>query len=182
MTKLRLMILPVVLVSLLLLPEISDDKDQQAKAKVESKLAVEAKAKLVAKAQEHDNALKSIMSLGGSVIQAQYVLDAAEEHNISYKVLASLIYSESEFKQCHHADPDWVGLAGINAPVWKGSCPYNPYSDKGNINAAAWILGYYLEMAKGNYLEALTHYKGYSPLGRKYARRVLDLRYKHFKG
>jgi hypothetical protein len=120
------------------------------------------------------------MELARTREQAMHVLKAAEESKVSYKVLAALIYSESEFKPCHHANKDWVGLAGINAPVWKEECPYDPYTERGNIYAAAWILSYYLKESKGNYLEALTHYKGYSPMGRTYAQRVLAIRYKNF--
>lgn len=81
--------------------------------------------------------------------------------------------SESSFKHRQHSNKDWVGLFGINVPVWKGKCPYNPNTDRGNIFSAAWIMRYYLDLSNDNYLEALSHYKSYTPLGKKYAKQVL---------
>ena len=66
-------------------------------------------------------------------------------------------------------------MYGINAPVWQKHLPFNLYIVRGNIWSAAYILKHYLDLSDGNYEEALTRYKGYSPYGRKLARHVLAL-------
>lgn len=81
--------------------------------------------------------------------------------------------SESSFKPCKHKLKGVVGLYGINTQMWNDTCPYNPKTDRGNIFSAAWIMRYYLDLSNGNYLEALSHYKSYTPLGKKYAKQVL---------
>lgn len=87
--------------------------------------------------------------------------------------MGRLCLSESSFKKRSHRFKNVVGVFGVNKKVWCDVCPYDPTTDRGNIFAAAWIMRYYLDLTGENYLEALTHYKSYTPLGKKYAKQVL---------
>lgn len=87
-----------------------------------------------------------------------------------------MIFSESSFKYTNHSCKDWIGLGGINLPVWRDQCFYNVHNDTGNIYMVAYILRYYLDQSNGNYREALHKYKSYTPLGLVYAKKVLHIR------
>ena len=87
--------------------------------------------------------------------------------------MGRLIQSESSFKKCKHRFDNVVGLCGINKKVWAKECPYDPMTDRGNIFSSAWIMQHYLALSKGDYYEAIAHYKSYTPEGKKLARQVL---------
>jgi len=116
-----------------------------------------------------------LKSIGATDNQADLVLRASTAHNIDPKILGRLIRSESTWDSyVKHANKNWKGLCGINEPVWQDDCPYDPNAgDRGNIFAAAWIMSYYLNLSEGCYLDALHHYKSYTPQGLLYAKRVL---------
>lgn len=65
-----------------------------------------------------------------------------------------------------------VGLSGINTKVWR-DLPHNPNNDRGNILCSGYILRVYLDECNGNYLKALTSYKGKCKLGKRQAKLVL---------
>ena len=116
-----------------------------------------------------------LKSIGATDNQADLVLKASTAYNIDPKIIGRLIRSESTWNSyVKHAHKNWKGLCGINEPVWREDCPYDPNAgDRGNIFAAAWIMSYYLNLSEGCYLDALHHYKSYTPRGLLYAKRVL---------
>lgn len=120
---------------------------------------------------------ESIMALGASAHQATTIIEAADEHSISPRVLAALIFTESSFNTNVTHDIRAVkGVGGVHTKYWDDTCPYNPRNEEGSIYAAAWILAHHLEDSKGNYLKALTAYKGKSKEGKRRAQQVLDIR------
>ena len=102
---------------------------------------------------------------------AELTYRAAREYDIDAGLLTALINSESEFstKTNKHSSPTVSGLGGINAKYWK--IPNKTYEEQ--IYATAFILSYYLTKYNGDYMKALTAYKGISDSGRVRARQVL---------
>ena len=101
---------------------------------------------------------------------AELTYRAAREYDIDAGLLTALINSESEFStKTKHSSPTVSGLGGINALYWK--IPNKTYEEQ--IYATAFILSYYLTKYNGDYMKALTAYKGISDSGRVRARQVL---------
>ena len=101
---------------------------------------------------------------------AELTYRAAREYDIDAGLLTALINSESEFStKTKHSSPTVSGLGGINAKYWK--IPNKTYEEQ--IYATAFILSYYLTKYNGDYMKALTAYKGISDSGRVRARQVL---------
>lgn len=101
---------------------------------------------------------------------AELTYRAAREYDIDAGLLTALINSESEFStKTKHSNPTVSGLGGINAKYWK--IPNKTYEEQ--IYATAFILSYYLTKYNGDYMKALTAYKGISDSGRVRARQVL---------
>ena len=117
----------------------------------------------------------AIIELGASEKQTLIIMEAARTNKVSPIILASLIFTESSFKEVRHSEPGVIGLCGINTNVWSDICPYDPHNNRGNIYASAWILKHYLKRSKGNYHKAITYYKGWSKKGKKQARNVLKI-------
>ena len=101
---------------------------------------------------------------------AELTYRAAREYDIDAGLLTALINSESEYStKTKHSNPTVSGLGGINAKYWK--IPNKTYEEQ--IYATAFILSYYLTKYNGDYMKALTAYKGISDSGRVRARQVL---------
>ena len=101
---------------------------------------------------------------------AEITYRAAREYDIDAGLLTALINSENEFStKTKHNNPTVSGLGGINAKYWK--IPNKTYEEQ--IYATAFILSYYLTKYNGDYMKALTAYKGISDSGRVRARQVL---------
>ena len=101
---------------------------------------------------------------------AEITYRAAREYDIDAGLLTALINSESEYStKTKHSNPTVSGLGGINAKYWK--IPNKTYEEQ--IYATAFILSYYLTKYNGDYMKALTAYKGISDSGRVRARQVL---------
>ena len=101
---------------------------------------------------------------------AEITYRAAREYDIDAGLLTALINSESEYStKTKHSNPTISGLGGINAKYWK--IPNKTYEEQ--IYATAFILSYYLTKYNGDYMKALTAYKGISDSGRVRARQVL---------
>lgn len=101
---------------------------------------------------------------------AELTYRAAREYDIDAGLLTALINSESEYStKTKHSNPTVSGLGGINAKYWK--IPNKTYEEQ--IYATAFILSYYLTKYNGDYMKALTAYKGISDSGRVKARQVL---------
>ena len=101
---------------------------------------------------------------------AELTYRAAREYDIDAGLLTALINSESEYStKTKHSNPTVSGLGGINAKYWK--IPNKTYEEQ--IYATAFILSYYLTKYNGDYMKALTAYKGISDSGRVMARQVL---------
>jgi len=101
---------------------------------------------------------------------AELTYRAAREYDIDAGLLTALINSESEYStKTKHSNPTVSGLGGINAKYWK--IPNKTYEEQ--IYATAFILSYYLTKYNGDYMKALTAYKGISDSGRIRARQVL---------
>lgn len=101
---------------------------------------------------------------------AELTYRAAREYDIDAGLLTALINSESEYStKTKHSTPTVSGLGGINAKYWK--IPNKTYEEQ--IYATAFILSYYLTKYNGDYMKALTAYKGISDSGRVRARQVL---------
>lgn len=101
---------------------------------------------------------------------AEITYRAAREYDIDAGLLTALINSESEYStKTKHSNPTVSGLGGINALYWK--IPNKTYEEQ--IYATAFILSYYLTKYNGDYMKALTAYKGISDSGRVRARQVL---------
>lgn len=101
---------------------------------------------------------------------AEITYRAAREYDIDAGLLTALINSESEYStKTKHSNPTVSGLGGINAKYWK--IPNKTYEEQ--IYATAFILSYYLTKYNGDYMKALTAYKGISDSGRVRAKQVL---------
>lgn len=97
---------------------------------------------------------------------AKIVHFASNMYNIDEKLITLLINSESHFvEDVKHKVHYVVGVSGINLRYWK----FNVESIEAQILACAHIMRIFLDMHNGDVLEALTAYKGKSPLGRRQA-------------
>lgn len=116
--------------------------------------------------QKYAETYHFIRSAGATVKQSQEVILYAQQYAIDAKILASLIRSESMFKEkVAHTDKNCKGVGGINTRLW---------GKKVGIEAVAKVLSALLEKSKGNYREALHYYKSYTPKGLELADRVLE--------
>lgn len=97
---------------------------------------------------------------------------AAKEYKLDPIMLTILINSESSYNPKAKHSLDYVkGLGGVNTKYH--SYPLN--TSKEQIYASAIIFKTYLDKYQGNYLAALTAYKGISKEGRARAKEVYEL-------
>ena len=115
---------------------------------------------------------------------AQTIMRESSKRGHSALVQTALLSSESSFRSDpHHALGGVVGMGGIYWNVWKDQLRKegiayskedlkNPYV---NIKASAYIVSCYMGECHDIPREALTHYKGYSKLGRSQADGVMKV-------
>lgn len=101
---------------------------------------------------------------------AKYTYEASVKYDIEPLILTSLINSESAYKNVVHKHSKVKGMAGIHTGFW--NIPNT--TSKEQIEAGAYVLRVYLDKYNGNYLKAITAYKGVSPKGKRQAKLVLD--------
>ncbi len=164
-------------------------KTQESKEIDRLKKELEKKEQELAKYVHLKNNIKThIMVSGVSAKSAEiYAITIVKESNkrkVSPIIQTALLESESSFNTDPKHDIDAViGMGGIYWDVWKEALikqkiAYNKEQLRNpvtNIKASSYILGYYMRQCDEQPKEALTHYKGYSTLGKTQASNVLVL-------
>jgi len=132
--------------------------------------------------KEHILAKNSNIESKTAELYANTIMKESSKRGNSPLVQTALIGSESSFmKNPKHDISGVVGMSGIYWNVWKKelikegiaykkSDLENPIT---NIKASAYILAVYMNQSNDIPREALTHYKGYSKLGRSQANGVM---------
>ena len=115
---------------------------------------------------------------------AMTIVKESNKRGHSPIIQTALLESESTFRSNpKHALGGVVGMGGIYWDVWKKDlirekiafCKEDLKNPIINIKASAYVVSCYMKECHQNNRLALTHYKGFSPLGRSQAENVLQI-------
>ena len=162
---------------------------QESKEIDKLKKELQDKEKELSKYVQLKNTIKAhIMASGISArlaeIYASVIVKESNKRKVSPIIHTALLGSESSFKtNPRHDITNVIGMGGVYWDVWKDDLikqkiAYNKEQLRNpitNIKASSYILGCYMKQTNGKPREALTHYKGYSKLGREQADHVMKI-------